>query len=80
MTYTMFYNIFSPDLQFSLAVLQREAAIFDARTRAAETLKRRRDDHGEDYYSRRSQDASDGRICLGLKTSGATQHPVYYHI
>ena len=32
-----------------------------ARTRAAETLKRRRDELGADYYSRRrSQDASDG--------------------
>ena len=59
--YTMLYNILSPDLQFlQFSVLQRKATIFDARTRAAQTLKRHRDERGADYDSRRSQDASDG--------------------
>ena len=53
----MVFNMYSPDLQFSLAVLQLKAAISDSRTRAAETLKRRRDEQGVDYYSRRSQGA-----------------------
>ena len=39
------------------AELQR---ISDARTRAADTLKRRRDEQGEDYYRQRGQDARDG--------------------
>ena len=30
--------------------LQRKAAIYDARTRAADNLKRRRDEQREDYY------------------------------
>ena len=32
------------------AELQRKAAIFDARRRAADTMKRRREERGEDYY------------------------------
>ena len=39
---------------------QQKAAISDARTRAADTLKRRSDERGEDYYRQRAQDASDG--------------------
>ena len=60
--YTMVFNMYSPDLQFSLAVLQLKAAISDACTRAAETLRRRRDERGADHYSQleRSQDLSDG--------------------
>ena len=42
------------------AGLQRKAAIADARTRAAETLKRRRDEQWADFYSQRSQEAIDG--------------------
>ena len=52
--------MFSPDFQFSLAVLQRKPAIADARTVASETLKHSRDEQGADDYSQRSQDASDG--------------------
>ena len=48
------------------AELQQTAAISNARTKAAETLKRRRDEQGKDYYSRRCQEASDG--CPGFKT------------
>ena len=40
--------------------LQRKAAISDAGTRAADTLNRRRDEPGEDYYKQRAQDSSDG--------------------
>ena len=36
------------------AELQWKAAISDTRTRAAETLKCRRDEQGADYYSQRS--------------------------
>ena len=42
------------------AELQQKAAISDARTRAADTLKRRRDERGEDYNRQRAQDASNG--------------------
>ena len=42
------------------AELQRKAGISDARTRAADTLKRRKDRRGEDYYRQQAQDASDG--------------------
>ena len=55
---TMLYNIFLPDLQFSLAVLQRKAAISDSHTREAKILKRSRDEEGADYYSRRYQDTT----------------------
>ena len=42
------------------AELQGKAAISDACTRAADTLKRRRDERGEDYHRQHAQDASDG--------------------
>ena len=52
------------------AELQRKAAISDACTRAAETLKRHGDERGVDYCSRRS--ALDRLMdLLGLKTLGA---------
>ena len=53
MIHIMLYNISSPDLQFSLEVLQRKAAISNASKRAAETLKRRRDEQDEDYQNQR---------------------------
>ena len=40
------------------AELQRKAAISDARRRAADTMKRRREERGEDYY--RKPAAGDG--------------------
>ena len=46
------------------AQLQRKAAISDARNlsrkRAADTMKRRREERGEYYYRKPAQDAGDG--------------------
>ena len=42
------------------AKLQQKAAISDARTRAAETVKRGRNEWGAEYYSQNSQEAIDG--------------------
>ena len=39
------------------AELQRKVAISDARKRAADTLKRRKEERGEDYYRKQAQDA-----------------------
>ena len=40
------------------AELQQKMAVSDARSRAADTMKRRREERGEDYY--RKPDAGDG--------------------
>ena len=42
------------------AELQRQAAISDARKRATDTMKRHREERGEDYYRKPAQDAGDG--------------------
>ena len=42
------------------AELQRKAAISDARKRAADTIKRCREERGEDYKWKLAQDAGDG--------------------
>ena len=41
---------------------QRKASVANARKRTAETLKRRREECGAEYYSRRSQEASEGSV------------------